>query len=98
MKLRAAAGKNVRARGGEVDVVRAVGNAVGRPGSPAATVMVMPRAAADWQAASRALSACVVQVDSGPPQLMEITLGLLAVSWTAVEMASMKPWSVLGVK
>ena len=29
---------------------------------------------------------------------MEMTLGLLVVSWTAVAMASMKPWSVLGVK
>ena len=33
-----------------------------------------------------------------PPQLMEITLGLFVVSWTAVETASMKPWSVLGAK
>ena len=68
------------------------------PSSPAATVIVMPRAAADWQAASRAVMAWAVQLDSGPPQLMEMTLGLFLVSWTAVAMASMKPWSVLGVK
>ena len=60
--------------------------------------MVMPRAAADWQAASRAFMDCGVQLDSGPPQLMEMTLGLLVVSWTAVAMASMNPWSVLGAK
>ena len=68
------------------------------PLSPAATVMVMPRAAADWHAASSAFIACAVQLDSGPPQLIEITLGLLVVSWTALLMASMKPWSVLGAK
>ena len=68
------------------------------PLSPAATVMVMPRAAADWQAASSAFMDWAVQVDSGPPQLMEMTLGLFLVSWTAVAMASMNPWSVLGVK
>ena len=68
------------------------------PLSPAATVMVTPSAAAAWQAASSAFADCAVQVDSGPPQEMEMTEGLLVVSWTAVEMASMKPWSVLGVK
>ena len=47
------------------------------PLSPAATVMVMPRAAADWHAASSALIACAVQLDSGPPQLIEITLGII---------------------
>lgn len=60
--------------------------------------MVMPRAAADWQAWSSAVIDCCVQEDSGPPQLMEMTEGLLAVSCMAVEMASMKPWSVLGAK
>src|ERR1700731_2726568 len=65
------------------------------PLSPAAAVMVIPRAAADWQAASSAFIACAVQLDSAAPQLMEMTLGLLTVSWTAVAMGSMKPWSVL---
>ena len=87
----------MRAGGGEVDVVAAVAPSV-EPLSPAATVMVTPSAAADWQAASSAVMDCWVQLDSGPPQLMEMTLGLLVVSWTAVEMASMKPWSVLGAK
>ena len=50
------------------------------PLSPAATVMVTPNAAADWHAASSAVMACAVQLDSGPPQLIEITLGLLVVS------------------
>src|ERR1700690_3745414 len=58
----------------------------------------MPSAAADWQAASNAASDCCVQVDSGPPQLIDITLGLFVVSCTAVVMASINPWSVLGVK
>src|SRR3954469_3412022 len=53
------------------------------PSSPAATVMVMPRAAADWQAASSEVMDCWVHWDSGPPQLIEMTLGLLTVSWTA---------------
>jgi hypothetical protein len=60
--------------------------------------MVTPSAAADWHAASSAVIACAVQLDSGPPQLIEITLGLLVKSCTAVEIASIKPWSVLGVK
>ena len=94
----AAAGEDVRAGGGEVDVCWPSVTPSVEPLSPAATVMVTPRAAADWQAASSAVMACAVQLDSGPPQLMEMTLGLLVVSWTAVVMASMKPWSVLGVK
>ncbi len=68
------------------------------PLSPQATVTVMPSRAAAWQALSRAVMACWVQEDSGPPQEMEMTLGLLVVSWTAVVMASTKPWSVLGAK
>src|ERR1700691_2791930 len=68
------------------------------PLSPAATVMVTPSAAADWQAASSAVMACEVQLDSGPPQLIEITLGLLVVSCTALLTASMKPWSVVGAQ
>jgi hypothetical protein len=31
---------------------------------------------------------CDVQLDSGPPQLIEITEGLLVVSWIAVLIAS----------
>src|SRR5580658_6808057 len=58
------------------------------PLSPAATVIVMPRAAADWQVVSMLLMAVCDQVDSGPPQEMEMTLGLFLASWIAVEMAS----------
>src|ERR1700689_1598398 len=68
------------------------------PSSPAATVIVMPSAAALWHAASSAVAAWCVQVDSGPPQLIEITLGLFVVSWTAVVIASINPWSVFGAK
>src|SRR5260370_19370995 len=58
------------------------------PSSPAAAVMVTPTAAASVQAASMASRACWVQESSGPPQLIEITDGLLVVSWTAVATAS----------
>ena len=68
------------------------------PLSPDATVMVTPSAAAVWQAASSAAIDCGVQLDSGPPQLIEITLGLFVVSCTAVVIASINPWSVFGVK
>ena len=61
------------------------------PLSPEAAVMVTPSAAAAWQALSRAVIACGVQADSCAPQLIEMTLGLLVLSWTAVEIASMKP-------
>jgi hypothetical protein len=61
-------------------------------------VIVTPTAAAAWQAAFSAVYACAVQVDSGPPQLIEITLGLFVESCTAVVTASMNPWSVFGVK
>ena len=37
--------------------------------------MVMPSAAADWQASSKAVMDCAVQFDSGLPQLMEMTDG-----------------------
>jgi len=50
------------------------------PLSPAATVMLTPSAAADWQAASSAFIDCAVHPDSAWPQLIEITLGLFAVS------------------
>src|SRR5581483_1827064 len=46
------------------------------PLSPEATHTVMPIAAAAWKAWSMAVIACCVQVDSGPPQLIEITEGL----------------------
>src|ERR1700733_368525 len=59
---------------------------------------VMPMVAAAWNASSMAVIACAVQVDSGPPQLMEMTDGRLVVSWIAVVMASRKPASVLGLK
>src|ERR1035437_1388284 len=61
------------------------------PSSPAATVIVIPSAAALWQASSMAVIDCAVQLDSGPPQLIEITLGLLAASCTAVVIASRNP-------
>ncbi len=54
--------------------------------------------AAAWNAWSNAVIACWVQVDSGPPQLIEITEGLLVVSWIAVVTASRNPASVLGAK
>src|SRR5262245_65989818 len=44
------------------------------PLSPEATVIVTPRAAADWQAASSAFMACAVQLTSAAPQEMEMTL------------------------
>src|ERR1700722_14467105 len=50
------------------------------PLSPAATVMVMPSATADWQAASSAAMAWAVQSISADPQEIEITLGLYLVS------------------
>src|SRR6185437_9909839 len=61
------------------------------PLSPAATVMVMPSAAADWQTVSSAVMACWVQLASAEPQLMEMTLGLLVVSWMAASRPSRKP-------
>ena len=45
------------------------------PLSPEATVMVMPSAAADWHASSKAVKDCAVQFDSALPQLMEMTDG-----------------------
>ena len=60
--------------------------------------MVTPMVEASSQAELNEVSACCVQEDSGPPQLMETTEGLSLVSCTAVVSASRKPWSVLGVK
>src|ERR1700733_11734433 len=68
------------------------------PPSPAATVTVTPSAAPSVRICSICIRACSVQESSGPPQLIDTTLGLLVVSCTAVETASMKPWSVLGEK
>src|SRR5208282_6372960 len=64
------------------------------PSSPAATQIVTPMAAADWNASSMDVMACCVQLDSGPPQLMESTEGLLVLSWIAVVIALRKPASV----
>jgi hypothetical protein len=55
-------------------------------------------AAAAWNAESKAVMACCVQDDSGPPQLIEMTEGLFVVSWAAVVIASRKPASVFGAK
>ncbi len=44
------------------------------------------------------MRAWALHESSGPPQLIEITDGLLVVSCTAVVTASMNPWSVLGAK
>jgi hypothetical protein len=68
------------------------------PLSPHAMHTVMPSKAAAWKASSIALMACAVQVDSAPPQLMEMTSGLFAVSCIAVVTASRKPASVFGAK
>ncbi len=68
------------------------------PLSPAATQTVTPIAAAAWKAWSYCVIACAVQVDSAPPQLIEITEGLLTLSCTAVVIASRKPCVVLGAK
>src|SRR5579859_1421508 len=50
------------------------------PLSPEATVMVTPRAAASCATWSMVCIDCAVQLDSGFPQLMETTEGLLTVS------------------
>jgi hypothetical protein len=68
------------------------------PLSPEATHTVIPISAAAWKAWSSAAMAWGVHDASGPPQLIEITEGLLLSSWIAVETASKKPASVLGAK
>src|SRR5580704_1005497 len=60
--------------------------------------MVTPIVEASSQAELNEVSACCVQEDSGPPQLMETTLGWSLVSCTAVVSASRKPWSEFGVQ
>ena len=68
------------------------------PLSPQATHTVMPSVAAAWNASSMAVFACEVQVDSAPPQLIDVTDGLLVASCMAVVTASRKPASVFGAK
>src|ERR1019366_3195204 len=68
------------------------------PLSPQATHTVTPIADAACSALLKLCRDCAVQLDSGPPQLMEITEGLLTVSVAAWLMASRKPASVLGAK
>ena len=67
------------------------------PPSPAATVTVMPSAAASDMAWSSAVRDCCDQLSSGPPQLMLITTGV-GVAWAAALIASTKAWSVSGPK
>src|ERR1017187_509067 len=50
------------------------------PSSPDAAQILTPSRAASCPAASKAVIACLVQPDSGPPQLMEITEGLFVAS------------------
>src|SRR5450759_3324546 len=68
------------------------------PLSPDAHRTVTPTSAASWKAWSIACIAWAVQCFSAPPQLIEITDGVLAVSWTAAVTASRKPRSVFGAK
>src|SRR5258708_463755 len=64
------------------------------PLSPAAAVTVTPSAAASWNAWSIAVRLCFAHCGSGPPQLIEITVGV-GVACTAVDTASMNPWSLV---
>src|ERR1700761_2215607 len=66
--------------------------------SPAATKTDTLTEAASWSALVIVCIACAVQLDSGPPQLIEMTDGPLVESWVAVVTASTKPASVFGVK
>ena len=66
--------------------------------SPLAANTVTPSVAASLSAAVIAASACAVHVDSAEPQLIEMTDGRFVVSWTAVLIASTKPWLVFGAK
>src|SRR5580698_2428177 len=68
------------------------------PSSPAATQTLTPTAAAACSALLNDCSDCAVQLDSGPPQLIDRIDGLFTVSFTAWLMASRKPASVLGAK
>src|SRR3954452_24773453 len=68
------------------------------PLSPAAAQTVTPIAAADWNAWSYVSMPCCVQVDSGTPQLIEMTDGRRTLSWIARVIALRNPSSVLGAK
>src|SRR5438445_8022515 len=68
------------------------------PASPEAQQTVTPTAPASAKTASKARSACTVQLPSAPPQLIEITDGALARSCTAAVTASRNPCSALGAK
>src|ERR1700722_5669011 len=67
------------------------------PLSPAATVTVVPSAAASEIASLMADMDWMAHELSGPPQEIETAIGV-GVAWTASEIASEKPWSVLGAK
>src|ERR1700734_2365104 len=67
------------------------------PLSPAATVTVVPSAAASEIASFIALMDWADQELSGPPQEIETTIGV-GVALIASEIASENPWSVLGAK
>ncbi len=66
--------------------------------SPEAANTLTPRLAASCKAEVMAVIACWVHWLSAEPQLIDTVEGALAVSWAAWEMASTKPWSVLGAK
>ncbi len=68
------------------------------PLSPAATVTETPSPPASVRICSICVRACALQASSDSPQLTETTDGLWVESWTAVDTASMNPWSVLGAK
>ena len=67
------------------------------PLSPAATVTVTPSTAPSAIAEFIADRLCADQEFSGPPQLIETTIGV-GVACIAWEIASTNPWSVLGAK
>jgi len=72
--------------------------AMSRPYFIYAQQIVTPSAAASSNAWLYEVSACVVQADSGAPQLIDTTDGRRTVSCTAVVIASRNPWSVFGAK
>src|SRR6185312_11073327 len=77
---------------------RACGAEAGKSTCCRPTVTVTPRAAPSVRICSIWVRACEVHASSDSPQLIEITDGLWVLSCTAVESASMNPWSVLGAK
>ena len=70
----------MRAGSREVDVIRPVTDAVAGPAVARRNADGDPQRGGAWSAWSKAVIACLVQDDSGPPQLMEMTEGLLLVS------------------